>query len=140
VKGFSIGLLVEVLCAALAGGKLGLQQGSFTDNDGQPIDNGQFFIAIDPQGFSGGGFDATIQQLMQIPPEMIQVWEPVLNEIGKLQGVRNTQDLLEEVKKRLDVARQQQLQAAQASMGADPNGDMEGTDPSNASQNEGSDS
>jgi len=64
VKGFSIGLLVEVLCAALAGGRLGLQQGSFTDNDGQPIDNGQFFIAIDPQGFSGGGFDATIQQLM----------------------------------------------------------------------------
>jgi (2R)-3-sulfolactate dehydrogenase (NADP+) len=64
VKGFSIGLLVEVLCAALAGGRLGLQQGSFTDNDGQPIDNGQFFIAIDPQGFSGGGFYATIHQLM----------------------------------------------------------------------------
>ena len=42
VKGFSIGLLVEVLCAALAGGKLGLQQGSFTDNDGLPIDNAQF--------------------------------------------------------------------------------------------------
>ncbi|MBM3614503.1 MAG: hypothetical protein FJX28_03425 [Alphaproteobacteria bacterium] len=64
VKGFSVGLLVEVLCAALAGGRLGPQQGSFTDNDGQPIDNGQFFIAIDPEGFSGGGFDATIQQLM----------------------------------------------------------------------------
>jgi (2R)-3-sulfolactate dehydrogenase (NADP+) len=64
VKGFSIGLLVEVLCAALSGGKLGVQQGSFTENDGQPIDNGQFFIAIDPQGFSGGGFDATIQQLI----------------------------------------------------------------------------
>lgn len=63
-KGFSIGLLVEVLCAALAGGKLGPQQGSFTDNDGRPIDNGQFFIAIEPQGFSGGRFDATIRQLM----------------------------------------------------------------------------
>lgn len=64
VKGFSIGLLVEVLCAALAGGKLGLQQGSFTDNDGQPIDNGQFFIAIEPQGFSAGQFDTTIQHLI----------------------------------------------------------------------------
>jgi len=64
VKGFSIGLLVEVLCAALAGGKLGPDQGSFTDNDGRPIDNGQFFIAIDPQGFSGGSFDATIQRLI----------------------------------------------------------------------------
>ncbi len=63
VKGFSIGLLVEVLCAALAGGNLGVDQGSFSANDGKPIDNGQFFIAINPQGFSGGGFDATIQRL-----------------------------------------------------------------------------
>lgn len=64
VKGFSIGLLVEVLCAALAGGRLGPDQGSFTDNDGVPIDNGQFFIAIDPQAFSGGSFDATIARLV----------------------------------------------------------------------------
>lgn len=65
VKGFSIGLLVEVLCAALAGGQLGPDQGSFTENDGKPIDNGQFFIAIDPQRISGGGFDATIARLVQ---------------------------------------------------------------------------
>jgi (2R)-3-sulfolactate dehydrogenase (NADP+) len=64
VKGFSIGLLVEVLCAALAGGQLGPDQGSFTDNDGKPIDNGQFFIAIDPQAFSGGSFDGTIKRLI----------------------------------------------------------------------------
>jgi (2R)-3-sulfolactate dehydrogenase (NADP+) len=64
VKGFSMGLLVEVLCAALAGGKLGPDQGSFTEDDGQPIDNGQFFVAFDPQAFSGGSFDATIAALM----------------------------------------------------------------------------
>jgi (2R)-3-sulfolactate dehydrogenase (NADP+) len=64
IKGFSIGLLVEVLCAALAGGRLGPEQGSFTEDDGQPIDNGQFFIAIDPQAFSGGTFDATIARLV----------------------------------------------------------------------------
>ena len=64
VKGFSIGLMVEVLCAALAGGKLGPDQGSFTDDDGKPIDNGQFFIALDPQKFSGGTFDQTITTLM----------------------------------------------------------------------------
>lgn len=63
VKGFSIGLLVEVLCAALAGGRLGPDQGSFTDNDGKPIDNGQFFIAIDPHRMTDG-FDATIKALM----------------------------------------------------------------------------
>jgi (2R)-3-sulfolactate dehydrogenase (NADP+) len=64
VKGFAIGLLVEVLCAALGGGKLGTEQGSFTDDDGRPIDNGQFFIAIDPQVVSGGSFDATIAKLV----------------------------------------------------------------------------
>lgn len=64
VKGFSIGLLVEVLCAALAGGHLGPDQGSFTEDDGKPIDNGQFFIAIDPQALSGGSFDATIRRLV----------------------------------------------------------------------------
>ncbi len=64
VKGFSIGILVEVLCAALAGGKLGPDQGSFTDDDGIPIDNGQFFIALDPQKFSGGTFDQTITTLV----------------------------------------------------------------------------
>ena len=64
VKGFSIGLLVEVLCAALAGGKLGMDQGSFTDNDGKPIDNGQFFVAFDPGKFSGETFDRTITTLV----------------------------------------------------------------------------
>ena len=64
VKGFSIGLLVEVLCAALAGGRLGPDQGSFTDNDGKPIDNGQFFVAFDSGKFSGGGFDQTITKLI----------------------------------------------------------------------------
>ena len=64
VKGFSIGLLVEVLCAALAGGKLGPEQGSFTDDDGKPIDNGQFFVAFDPGKFSAGSFDQTINTLV----------------------------------------------------------------------------
>ena len=64
VKGFSIGLFVEVLCAALAGGKLGLDQGSFTDDDGKPINNGQFFVAFDPGKFSGGSFDQTISKLV----------------------------------------------------------------------------
>ena len=64
VKGFSIGLLVEVLCAALAGGRLGPDQGSFTDDDGKPIDNGQFFVAFDPGKFSSGGFDQSITALV----------------------------------------------------------------------------
>lgn len=69
VKGFSIGLLVEVLCAALAGGKLGPDQGSFTYDDGKPIDNGQFFVAFDPDRFSGGTFDQTITKLVALITE-----------------------------------------------------------------------
>lgn len=65
VKGFSVGLLVEILCAALGGGKLGPDQGSFTDDDGRPVDNGQFFIAINPDTFSAGGFAGTVEALKQ---------------------------------------------------------------------------
>ena len=41
VKGFNVGLIVEILCAALAGGSLGVDMGSFTDDDGRFVDNGQ---------------------------------------------------------------------------------------------------
>ena len=62
-KGFGQGLIVEVMCAALAGANRGLEMGSFTANDGKPIGCGQFFIAIDPKGFSGGRFADQIAAL-----------------------------------------------------------------------------
>ena len=43
---------------------IGPDQGSFTDDDGKPIDNGQFFVAFDPNSFSGGNFDQTIDTLV----------------------------------------------------------------------------
>lgn len=55
-KGFSQGLIVEVMCAALAGANRGPQMGSFVDDDGRPIGCGQFFIAIAPDLFSGDTF------------------------------------------------------------------------------------
>jgi (2R)-3-sulfolactate dehydrogenase (NADP+) len=55
-KGFGVGLIVEVMCAALAGARRGPEMGSFMANDGKPIGCGQFFIALDPEGFSGGAF------------------------------------------------------------------------------------
>lgn len=62
-KGFGQGLIVEVMCAALAGAWRGPQMGSFMANDGKPIGCGQFFIALDPKGFSGGGFAKQIAAL-----------------------------------------------------------------------------
>jgi (2R)-3-sulfolactate dehydrogenase (NADP+) len=62
-KGWCQGLIVETMCAAVAGGLLGIDHSSFTGNDGKPIDNGQFFIAIAPEKFSGGAFHKRIAAL-----------------------------------------------------------------------------
>jgi (2R)-3-sulfolactate dehydrogenase (NADP+) len=62
-KGFCWGLIVEVMCAALAGATRGLQMGSFTQDDGKPIGCGQFFIAIAPDKFSGGMFAKQVTAL-----------------------------------------------------------------------------
>lgn len=63
-KGFGQGLIVEVMCAALAGGNRGLQMGSFTLND-KRIGCGQFFIAIDPGHFSGAVFAKQVTALIK---------------------------------------------------------------------------
>jgi (2R)-3-sulfolactate dehydrogenase (NADP+) len=62
-KGFGAGLIVEVMCAALAGAKRGPEIGSFMANDGKPIDCGQFFIALEPEAFSGGDFAKQVKAL-----------------------------------------------------------------------------
>jgi len=61
-KGFGWGLIVEVMCAALAGANRGPQMGSFTLDD-KPIGCGQFFIAIAPDKFSGGMFAKQVTAL-----------------------------------------------------------------------------
>lgn len=62
-KGFGQGLIVEVMCAALAGALRGPEMGSFMENDGRPIGCGQFFIAIAPDRFSGGQFAKQVTAL-----------------------------------------------------------------------------
>ena len=62
-KGFGAGLIVEVMCAALAGARRGPEMGSFMANDGKPIGCGQFFIALEPKAFSGGAFAKQIAAL-----------------------------------------------------------------------------
>jgi (2R)-3-sulfolactate dehydrogenase (NADP+) len=64
-KGFGQGLIVEVMCAALAGANRGPQMGSFSIDDGKPIGCGQFFIALAPKVFSGGLFDKQIKGLIK---------------------------------------------------------------------------
>ena len=64
-KGFGQGLIVEVMCAALTGSHRGLQMGSFTADDGKRVGNGQFFVAIEPDGFSGGAFAQQVKALVK---------------------------------------------------------------------------
>jgi (2R)-3-sulfolactate dehydrogenase (NADP+) len=62
-KGFGQGLIVEVMCAALAQSLRGPQMGSFSENDGKPIGCGQAFIAFDPVKFGGAHFHKQVKAL-----------------------------------------------------------------------------
>lgn len=62
-KGFGVGLIVEVMCAALAGARRGPEMGSFMASDGKAIGCGQFFIALEPKAFSGGSFARQVAAL-----------------------------------------------------------------------------
>jgi (2R)-3-sulfolactate dehydrogenase (NADP+) len=64
-KGFGQGLIVEVMCAAMAASNRGPQMGSFMANDGKPIGCGQFFIALNPKKFAGAVFDKQVKALIK---------------------------------------------------------------------------
>jgi len=51
------------MAAAVSGATLGIDATSFGTNDGGPPRTGQFFLALDPQRFSGGAFPARIAAL-----------------------------------------------------------------------------
>ncbi|MCA8933449.1 MAG: Ldh family oxidoreductase, partial [Rhodospirillaceae bacterium] len=53
-KGVGIGILTEVMAAALAGATLGIDASPFSGPVGGPPRTGQMFIAIDPAATSGG--------------------------------------------------------------------------------------
>jgi (2R)-3-sulfolactate dehydrogenase (NADP+) len=55
-KGFNQGLMVETMSALMSGATLGSAMSPFATDAGGPCNSGQFFIAIDPEGFSGALF------------------------------------------------------------------------------------
>ncbi len=63
-KGFGTGLMVEVFAAAMAGATLGKDASPFSGTVGGPPRTGQFFIALDPDAFSGGAFAGRIEDLL----------------------------------------------------------------------------
>ncbi|MEM7720877.1 MAG: Ldh family oxidoreductase [Pseudomonadota bacterium] len=64
-KGVGIALITEVLAAALSGATLGMHASPFSGTAGGPPRTGQFFLAIDPDAASGGGFADRIADLTE---------------------------------------------------------------------------
>lgn len=62
-KGFGVGLLVEVLSAALGGNSLGIEAPGLIDKSSGYPRVGASFIAIDPESVPGNGFAAGIERL-----------------------------------------------------------------------------
>lgn len=62
-KGVGVALMVEMMAAAMTGATLGKDASPFSGTKGGPPKTGQFFIAIDPQATSGGGFAAQLAAL-----------------------------------------------------------------------------
>lgn len=64
-KGYGIGLLVEVLAAALTGSLASVDVPPLKAADGPPHDLGQFYLLIDPGSFSGDAFWESLSQLAE---------------------------------------------------------------------------
>ncbi|MEO0636130.1 MAG: Ldh family oxidoreductase [Pseudomonadota bacterium] len=62
-KGFGVGLMVEILAAALAGANLSTEAAPFSGTKGGPPGTGQFFVAINPAAFGGDAFTGSMQRL-----------------------------------------------------------------------------
>lgn len=62
-KGVGIGLLTEVMAAALTGAYLGIDAAPFSGTKGGPPRTGQFFLAIDPAATAGEAFADRITAL-----------------------------------------------------------------------------
>lgn len=64
-KGAALVMMVEILAATLTGSNHGFEASSFFDDKGGPPHIGQFFVVIDPAGFSGGAFSDRLSVLLE---------------------------------------------------------------------------
>lgn len=62
-KGYSFGLMAEMLAAALTGGVNSVDVKALKAPDGKPHDLGQFYLLIDPQVFAGEAFWQRLDRL-----------------------------------------------------------------------------
>ena len=97
--------MVEILAATLTGSNHGFQASSFFDDKGGPPHIGQFFIVIDPNGFSGGGFadrlSVLVEAILDQPGTRLPGARRVgIREISAGDGVDIPDNLLEQLRSR----------------------------------------
>nr|MBX2805130.1 Ldh family oxidoreductase [Hyphomicrobiales bacterium] len=63
-KGTALALMVELLCAGLAGANYAYEASSFLDADGPPPNTGQMLLAIDPEAFGSGAATARFADMI----------------------------------------------------------------------------
>ena len=102
-KGFGVGLLVEIMAAALSGANLGTEASPFSGTSGGPPGTGQGFIAIEPDGLSGGAFPGKIAALCESITEQEGARLPGARRFGnRLQnerdGIQVDRDLVEKLR------------------------------------------
>ncbi len=96
-KGFSIGLLVEIMAAALSNAQLGIHAAPFSGEAGGPPKTGQCFIAIAPQHQT---FHSQIDLLLEQLGDRIPGSRRFANrERSQKEGVKVDEVLVEKIKK-----------------------------------------
>ena len=62
-KGYGISLMVEVLAGAMTGSRLSVDVPPLKTPEGPPHDLGQFYVVVDPDGYSGADFHERLRSL-----------------------------------------------------------------------------
>lgn len=63
-KGFGLGLMVELMAAGLSGSNWGFEASAFGNNEGDPPNVGQTFVAIDPNALGGDGYAERVEHML----------------------------------------------------------------------------
>lgn len=105
-KGAALVMMVEILAATLTGSNHGFEASSFFDDKGNPPHIGQFFIVIDPVGFSGGDFTERLGVLLEAILEQEGTRLPgarrvAIREASRREGADIPAALMEELRGRL---------------------------------------
>ena len=68
-KGYGLGLMVEVLAAAMTGSNLSRHIAPLKAPEGPPHNIGQFYLVVDPQAFAADGFYEQLTELGELVAE-----------------------------------------------------------------------